>query len=257
MPVQRELTEEQWSSVSPHLPQAKRSPKGGPTPKPNRECFEGILWISVHRSTLEVTCRIALFPQHLLAAAARLGRVRRLGSSLACIPRRAKRTRPCPMGSGLCRRDVRAGKKRGDDIGKTKRGKGTKLVVVGSRTSGPLAQTTWSASPSATKMIEPTLDKLQGHPQRAVMDKEFDSDKFRDKIAARGIDPIIPYRHWAVERRYGDGRKLRRYRNRWVIERLFAWLGNFRRLVVRYERKSKMFQAFVHVAFMLIALRQL
>jgi transposase len=106
-------------------------------------------------------------------------------------------------------------------------------------------------------MIEPTLDKLSGQPKRAVMDKEFDSDKFRDKIAARRIDPIIPYRWWAVERRYDDGRKLRRYKKRWVIERLFAWLGNFRRLVVRYERKSKMYQAFVHVAFMLIALRQL
>lgn len=85
-------------------------------------------------------------------------------------------------------------------------------------------------------MIEPTLDQLTGHPKRAVMDKEFDSDKFRDRIFARGIDPIIPYRHWAVERRYDDGRKLRRYKSRWVIERLFAWVGNFRRLVVRYER---------------------
>jgi len=106
-------------------------------------------------------------------------------------------------------------------------------------------------------MIEPTLDKLKGKPKRVVMDKEFDSDKFRDRIAARGIDPIIPYRDKAVEKRYEDGRKLRRYKKRWVIERLFAWLGNFRRLVVRYERKSKMFQAFVHMAFMLIALRQL
>jgi transposase len=42
-----------------------------------------------------------------------------------------------------------------------------------------------------------------------------------------------------------------------VIERLFAWLGNFRRLVVRYERKARMYQAFVHVACVLIALRQL
>lgn len=106
-------------------------------------------------------------------------------------------------------------------------------------------------------MIEPTLDKLTGAPKRIVMDKEFDSDKFRDRIAARGIDPIIPYRYWATQRGYDDGRKLRRYKKRWVIERLFAWLGNFRRLVVRYERKSRMYQAFVHVAFMLIALRQL
>jgi transposase len=161
------------------------------------------------------------------------------------------------VGGRLRRRDVRAGEKRGDCVGKTKRGKGTKLVVVGSGTSVPLACTVASASPSATRLIEPTLDKLSGHPKRAVMDKEFDSDKFRDRIAARAIDPIIPYRYWATQRRYDDRRKLRRYKKRWVIERLFAWLGNFRRLVVRYERKSRMYQAFVHVAFMLIALRQL
>jgi transposase len=161
------------------------------------------------------------------------------------------------VGSRLRRRDVHAGEKRGDCVGKTKRGKGTKLVVVGSSQSVPLACTIASASPSATRMIEPTLDKLTGHPRRAVMDKEFDSDRFRDRIAARGIDPIIPYRWWATERRYDDKRKLRRYKKRWVVERLFAWLGNFRRLVVRYERKSRMYQAFVHVAFMLIALRQL
>jgi transposase len=161
------------------------------------------------------------------------------------------------VGGRLRRRDVRAGEKRGDCVGKTKRGKGTKLVVVGSGASVPLACTVASASPSATRMIEPTLDKLTGHPKRVVMDKEFDSDRFRDRIAARGIDPIIPYRYWATERRYDDRRKLRRYKKRWVIERLFAWLGNFRRLVVRYERKSRMFHAFVHVAFMLIALRQL
>ncbi len=105
-------------------------------------------------------------------------------------------------------------------------------------------------------MIEPTLDKLPHQPKRLVLDKEFDSDKFRDKLFARGIDPIIPYRHWATQRGYDDGRKMRRYRRRWTIERLFAWLGNFRHLLVRYERKSKMFQAFVHVAFVLIVLRQ-
>jgi len=105
--------------------------------------------------------------------------------------------------------------------------------------------------------MESTLDKLTGEPKRVIMDKEFDSDKFRDRIAERGIDPIIPYRVNAVNRPYEDGRKLKRYKRRWVVERLFAWLGNFRRLVTRYERKTKMYQAFVHVAFMLITLRQL
>jgi len=212
---------------------------------------------SANRCTLEGHARLLPVACHLLASAKGMGSVRRVGESLARISRSAWCARQTNLGGRLCRRDVRAGKKRGDCIGKTKRGKGSKLVVVGSSKSVPLAQTIDSASPSATKLIEPTLDKLKGKPRRVVMDKEFDSDKFRDKIAARGIDPIIPYRHWAVERRYDDGRKMRRYKKRWVIERLFAWLGNFRHLVVRYERKSMMFQAFVHVAFMLIALRQL
>jgi transposase len=52
--------------------------------------------------------------------------------------------------------------------------------------------------------------------------------------------------------RYNDGRKMRR----WKVERTFVWLGNFRRLVVRYEHKHWIFRAFLHVACPLITLRQ-
>jgi transposase len=44
-----------------------------------------------------------------------------------------------------------------------------------------------------------------------------------------------------------DGRPLRRYKRRWKVERLFAWLGNYRRLVVRYERNADNFLGFVHL----------
>jgi transposase len=54
-----------------------------------------------------------------------------------------------------------------------------------------------------------------------------------------------------------DGRKLRRYRRRWEIERPVAWLGNFRRLAVRWGRHITMYQAFFHVACPLITVRQL
>jgi transposase len=156
----------------------------------------------------------------------------------------------------LRRRDLRAGKKRGRCVGKTKRGKGSKLVVVVDGAGVPLALTVHSASPSETKMIEPTLDRLDRQPDRLVLDKAFDSDKFRDQLAARGIEPIVPYRKRAVSMKYGDGRKLRRYKRRWKVERTFAWLGNFRRLVVRYEHKHWMFRAFIHVACLLITMRQ-
>jgi transposase len=51
-------------------------------------------------------------------------------------------------------------------------------------------------------------------------------------------------------------RPLRRYKRRWKIERLFAWLGNFRRLVARYERSALNFLGFVQLGCILILLRQ-
>ena len=52
-------------------------------------------------------------------------------------------------------------------------------------------------------------------------------------------------------------RTLKRYRKRWKIERTFAWLGNYRRLVVRHENHLLMYQAFFHVACLLITMRYL
>ena len=129
-------------------------------------------------------------------------------------------------------------------------------MVVVDGAGVPLALTVHSATPSETKMIEPTPDRSGRQPERLVLDKAFDSEQFRDRIAARGTYPIVPYRKRAVSRRYGDGRELRRYKRRWKVERTFAWLGNFRRLVVRYERKHWIYRAFIHVACVLITLRQ-
>src|SRR5215475_3916526 len=40
-----ELTDTQWTKIAPLLPEPQASPRGSPTPKPNRPCLEGILWI--------------------------------------------------------------------------------------------------------------------------------------------------------------------------------------------------------------------
>ncbi|MBZ5698527.1 MAG: hypothetical protein LAN18_08270 [Acidobacteriia bacterium] len=53
-----------------------------------------------------------------------------------------------------------------------------------------------------------------------------------------------------------DGRALRRYRKRRVIERTIGWLGNFRRLVVRYDRSLRIYGAFFHIACFMIVLRK-
>ena len=53
-----------------------------------------------------------------------------------------------------------------------------------------------------------------------------------------------------------DGRRLRRYRRRWLVERTHAWLQNYRRVLVRYERLAALYLGFVHLACALIVLKR-
>ena len=69
--------------------------------------------------------------------------------------------------------------------------------------------------------------------------------------------PDCPYRCNSVLRQYEDKRKLRRYRKRWKIERSIAWVQNFRRVYVRYDRILTVYLGFVYCACLLIALTHL
>jgi transposase len=90
-----------------------------------------------------------------------------------------------------------------------------------------------------------------------VGDRGYDSDPLREHLDARGITLISPYRDNRVNRPYEDRRRLRVYRERWVVERTIAWFGAFRRLLVRHERSTRMFLAFFQFAAALIVLRRL
>jgi len=115
-------------------------------------------------------------------------------------------------------------------------------------------------------LLEPVLDAtvVTPHdgrrrarvPRRLIADRAYDSDAHRERLAYRGIELICPHRRGRKRKATQDGRSLRRYARRWKVERVFAWFGNFRRLVVRYERKIAMFRAFIHLACILITIRQ-
>lgn len=109
-------------------------------------------------------------------------------------------------------------------------------------------------------LVEHTLNgiasKRRRKIRRSIADKAYDSDSLSDHLATQKIQLICPHRG-GRKRKSQDGRTLRRYPNRWKIERTFAWLGNFRRLVVRYDRKSEIYEAFFHIACSIIVLRHL
>jgi transposase len=207
------------------------------------------------------------FGEHLLAAAARVGRRGRLGRSMARAVGRVGPAGTLGLGGMFCGCDVHPGEKRGARIGKTKRGKGTKLVVVADGEGVPLGLCVESASPHESKLVEVTLDDVnvprrdrRRSPRkvtRLIYDRAADSDPLRKRLAERGVELICPHRVNRTKPKLQDGRKLRRYRRRWKIERTFAWLQNYRRLAIRYERKPQIFQAFVHIACLLITLKRL
>ena len=170
------------------------------------------------------------------------------------------------MGDGVPRRLVCAGEKGGADIGKTKRGKGSKCMVVVDGQGIPLGVCVASANIAEVSLAEATLSTIsvprgqrgrpRRKPDRLIADRGYDSDPLRRRLGRRGILAIVPYRNWNLHKRYDDGRYMRRFRHRWIVERTFAWLGSFRRLLVRHERLTSMYCSFLYFAAALIALRR-
>jgi IS5 family transposase len=71
---------------------------------------------------------------------------------------------------------------------------------------------------------------------RVIADKAYDSDPLRKRLQRRGIELICPHKRNRVRAVTQGGHALQRYRRRWIVKRIIGWLGNFRHLVVRYER---------------------
>ena len=90
--------------------------------------------------------------------------------------------------------------------------------------------------------------------ERNWRDNAYDSDRLDAGLRSYGIELIAPHRS-TRKNKTQDRRRLRRYRRRWKVERLFAWLQNFRRLVVRYERYAENFLGMLYLACCLILLR--
>lgn len=159
----------------------------------------------------------------------------------------------------FCGRDFRKCEKRGEEVGKTKRGKGTKIMLIGDANGLPVAAHVASASPREITLVEETLDSawIVGTPEKLIGDKAYDSDGADAKLLEeRQIELIAPNKENRI-RKTQDGRKLRRYCRRWKIERLNAWLQHFRRITTRWDVKAKNYLGFVLLGCTSIILRNI
>jgi transposase len=143
-------------------------------------------------------------------------------------------------------------------VGRTRRGKATKLMAIADRNGLPIAIGIASGQRHEVPLVVDTLACrfVKAVPERLIGDRAYDSDGLDAALAKMGIEMIAPH-HPRRRCKTQDGRPLRRHRRRWLVERLFSWLLNFRRLVTRYEHYAENFLGMLKLACAVILLRRL
>lgn len=122
----------------------------------------------------------------------------------------------------------------------------------------PLSIDVDSASPAEITLIEPLPDQAVTPyvPHRLIYDRGADSDPLRQRLAERGMGLICPPRKGCVRPATQDGRPLRRYRKRWIVERNIGWPPALRRPVTRFECYAILFRSVAKFACLMIVLRR-
>ncbi|HEX8835069.1 MAG TPA: IS5 family transposase [Abditibacteriaceae bacterium] len=254
-PRREELSDEQWQLIEPLLPKPDK-PRGRPR-RNEREVWNGILWIL--RSGARWYDLPPRFPPYQTCHRrfqqwAQDGTLRHVLEALAAD---LKERGGLDLSECFIDGTFVVAKKGAQELGKTKRGKGSKLMAVADGSGLPLAVHATSASPHEVTLVQDTLSQafISGQPQRLIGDRAYDSDPLDQTLQEQGVEMIAPHRCNRKKARTQDGRMLRRYKRRWKVERLFAWLHNFRRLVVRQEHYIENFLGFVHLGCIRILLR--
>ena len=153
---------------------------------------------------------------------------------------------------------VLAPQKKGLGVGKTKRGKGTKIMAITNGNSIPVSICVTSATPHEVTLVKKSLKSrfIKTLPKWLIGDRAYDSDPLDRDLAKQDIALVAPHKRNRQQVKTQDGRTLRRYKRRWVVERFFAWLQNYRRIVVRYEQHLENFIGFVQLATAVILMKK-
>lgn len=253
------LSDAQWEKIREHFPEENISEgRAGRKPIATRHVLEAVLWIlntgaqwhrlpqyypnykTVHRR-FQQWCKQEVLRNVLCALANELREQGRLDESECFIDA-----------------TFSSAKGGGDQIGPTKRGKGVKIMGIVDRNGLPLAVCTHAANHHEVTLVQLTFGfyMIEAKPEKLIGDKAYDSDELDKDLRADGIDMIAPHRTNRSKPASQDGRTLRRYQRRWLVERFWSWLQWHRRLVTRWEYYARNFLGFVQLASVCILLKK-
>lgn len=254
------LTDRQWTFIQPLLPPPALTGR----PRANdRRIIEGIIYVLI------TGCRWQDVPREYGAPTTVWRRLRRWSAegvweriwraALTALDQQGR-----PDWSRAFLDDSFAPTKRGGEkVGVTKKGKGIKWMLVVDWNGLPLGFHLDSANTAEVKLAEQTLDTIgvprpRGRPRQRpatlVADRGYDRSAFRAALRHRGIRMCIPPKRRPANWRAKRGRPVvarpADYRLRYTVERSFAWLGTYRRRLIRWERLILIYQGFFTVALL-------
>ena len=260
------VSDELWELVEPLLPMKERRFRyPGRKRLPDRQALQGILFV-LHTgiSWTHLPAELGFGSGvDLLAAAGRVAAGRRLGAAA----RGAARAAACGGGdrvvAGGRRLQPRAGEKGGSATGPSpvdRARNGSKHHLLVDATGIPLAWTLTGGNRNDVTQLIPLLDRVpagarQGRPAAPAARAGHRRPRLRPRQATAACSASAGSRPEIARRKTEHGSGLGRYR--WVVERTFAWLHQFKRLLVRYERRADIHEAFLAIGCCLICFRRL
>jgi len=253
------LSDEQWELIREHFPE-ENIPDGraGRKPVPTRRVLEAVLWI------LNTGAQWHMLPQSFPNYKTVHRRFQHwcrqevLRNVLTSLANTLREQGDIDERESFIDATFASAKGGGDGIGKTKRGKGVKIMGIVDRNGLPLAVCTHAANHHEVTLVQLTFDfyMIEAKPEKLIGDKAYDSDDLDDDLGKQGIDMISPHKSNRVKDPTQDGRKLRRYKRRWIVERFWAWLQWHRRLLVRWEYYAENFLGLVQLASICVLLKR-
>lgn len=143
----------------------------------------------------------------------------------------------------------------GELVGLTRHGKGSKLQAIVGASSLPHALQLESANPHEATTAVALIDLLEEMPELLVADRAYDSDGLRDELTDRDSKLLAPHRSTRKKPPRDQEHIGRHYKNRWRVERFFAWLAPWRRVATRWEANPLNYNSWVSLATSLIYVR--
>ncbi|MCL2309012.1 MAG: IS5 family transposase [Proteobacteria bacterium] len=252
------LSDEQWERIRRYFPEENHpTSRAGRKPVPARSILEAVLWIlntgaqwhmlpqcypnykTVHRR-FQQWCEEEVLRDILIRLANDLRDLGMIDESESYIDA-----------------TFASAKGGGEEIGKTKRGKGVKILAIVDRHGLPLSVSTHAANHHEVTLVQLSFEfyMLEAKPDHLIGDRAYDSDSLDEELSREGVEMIAPHRS-NRKLKTQDGRKLRRYARRWLVERYFAWMQWKRRLLVRWEYYAANFLGFVQLASITMLLKR-